>query len=82
MLSQANGILAKLRHNAPHKTVLLVYHAIFYSHLNYGCSIWGLSCDKHLDIIRKLQKRCLRIITFSDFESLKSSIYRFKNTKT
>ena len=24
-LSQANGIRAKLRHNAPHKTVLLVY---------------------------------------------------------
>ena len=82
-LSQANGILAKLCHNAPHKTVLLVYHAIFYSHLNYhGCSIWGLSCDKHLDIIRKLPKRCLRIITFSDFDSHSSSIYRFKNTKT
>ena len=48
-LSQANGILAKLRHNAPQKTVLLVYHAILYSHRNYGCSIRGLSCDKHLD---------------------------------
>ena len=35
-LSQANGILAKLSHNAPQKTALLVYHAIFYSHLNYG----------------------------------------------
>ena len=55
-LSQANGILTKLRHNAPRKTVLLVYHAIFYSRLNYGCSLWGLSHDKHVDIIRKLQK--------------------------
>ena len=61
-LSQSNGILAKLCHNAPQKTVLLVYHAIFYSHLNYGCPIWGrLSCDKHLDKICKLQKRCIRI---------------------
>ena len=50
-LSQANGILSKLRHNAPRKTVLLVYHAIF-----YFCSLWGLSYDKHVDIIRKLQK--------------------------
>ena len=48
-LSQANGILSKLRHNAPRKTVLLVYHAIFYSHLNYRCSLWGLSYDKHVD---------------------------------
>ena len=68
-LSQANGILAKLRHNAPLETVLLVYHAIFYSHLNYGCSIWDLTCDKHIEKIRKLQKRCMRIVIFSDFNS-------------
>ena len=68
-LSQANGILAKLHHNVPLETVLLVYHAIFYSHLNYGCSIWGLTCDKHIEKIRKLQKRCMRIVTFSDFNS-------------
>ena len=74
-LSQVNGILAKLRHNAPHTTVLLVYHAIFYSHLNYGCAISGLSCDKHLDIIRTLQKRCLRIITFSDFDSHSNPLF-------
>ena len=45
-LSQANGILAKLRHNAPLKTVL--YHAIVYSHLNYGCTVWGLSHDIYM----------------------------------
>ena len=60
-LSQANGILAKLRHNTPQKPVLLVYHDIFYSHLIYGCSIWGISCDKHLDKNSKLQKQCIRI---------------------
>ena len=74
-LSQANGILSILRHNAPRKTVLLVYHAIFYSHLNYGCSLWGLSYDKHVDIIRKLQKKCIRIITFSDFNSHTNTLF-------
>ena len=74
-LSQANRILSKLRHNAPQKTVLLVYHAIFYSHLNYGCSLWGLSYDKHVDIIRKLQKKCIRIITFSDFNSHTNTLF-------
>ena len=63
-LSQANGIFDKLRHNAPRKTVLLVYHAIFYSHLNYGCSLWGLSYDKHVDIIRKLQKKMYKDYNF------------------
>ena len=63
-LSQANGILSKLRHNAPRKTVLLVYHAIFYSHLNYVCSLWGLSYDKHVDIICKLQKKMYKNYNF------------------
>ena len=51
-----NQVSKKLRHNAPLKTVLLVYHAIFYSHLNYGCTVWGLSHDKYVDKIRILQK--------------------------
>ena len=32
-LSRANGILSKLRHNAPSGICLQVYYAIFYSHL-------------------------------------------------
>ena len=58
-LSRANGILAKLRHNAPITTCLQVYYAIFYSHLMYGCAIWGLSSEKNLNIIRILQKKVL-----------------------
>ena len=42
-LSRANGILSKLRHNAPIETCLQVSYAIFYSHLIYGCNIWGLT---------------------------------------
>ena len=34
-----------------------------------GCSIWGLTCDKHKEKMRKLQKWCMRIVTFSDFNS-------------
>ena len=41
----------------------------FYSHLIYGCSIWGLTMDANLKIIEVLQKKCLRILTFSDFNS-------------
>ena len=63
-LSRANGILSKLRHNAPLETCLQVYYAIFYSHLIYGCNIWGLTSEENLNKIEVLQKKCLRIITF------------------
>ena len=74
-LSRANGIISKLRHNAPIKTRLQVYYAIFYSHLTYGSSIWGLTYEKNLDTIRILQKKCIRLITFSDFRSPTNQLF-------
>ena len=68
-LSRANGILSKLRHFAPFKTCLQVYYAIFYSHLIYGSIVWGLTSHENLNKIGTLQKKCLRIMTFSDFRS-------------
>ena len=68
-LSRANGIVSKLRHNAPLETCLQVYYAIFYSHLIFGCNIWGLTSEENLNKIEVLQKKYLRIITFSDFNS-------------
>ena len=40
--------LSKLRHNAPIGVCLQVYFAIFYSHLIYGCDIWGLTTEENL----------------------------------
>ena len=68
-LSRANGILSKLRHNAPISVCMNVYYALFYSHLIYGCSIWGLTSAKNIKIIQTLQKKCVRLLSFSDFKS-------------
>ena len=68
-LSRANGILSKLRQNAPLESCLQVYYAIFYSHLIYGCNIWGLTSEDNLKKIEVLQKKSLRIMTFSDFNA-------------
>ena len=65
-LSRANGIISKLRHYAPTEVCLQVYYSIFYSHLIYGCNIWGLTSENNLHKIEVLQNKCMRIITFSD----------------
>ena len=67
--SIAIGILSKLRYNAPIETCLHVYYAIFYSHLTYGCNVCGLTSNKNLNEIEILQRKCIRIITDSDFRS-------------
>ena len=33
----------------------------------YGVEIWGNACSVYLDPLVKLQKKCLRIITFSSY---------------
>ena len=67
-LSRANGIIMKLRH-APQSTLISVYYAIFYSHLNYGCSVWSLTTSYNLDTINVLQKKCIRSINFAPCNS-------------
>ena len=74
-LSQVNGILSKLRHNAPVDVCLNVYYSLFYSHLIYGCNVWGLTSDENLKKIEVLQRKCLRIITFSDFQAHSNPLF-------
>jgi len=74
-LSRANGIISKLRHNAPIEVLLQVYYAIFYSYLIYACNIWGITSDENLAKIEVLQKKCLRIMTFADFNSHTNHIF-------
>ena len=38
-----------------------------YPYLIYGVEIWGNACNIYLDPLVKLQKKCLRIITFSSY---------------
>ena len=55
-----------------------------YPYLIYGVEIWGNACNVYIDTLIKLQKKCLRIITFSNYlehtEPLfqKLEIYNFK----
>ena len=36
---------------------------------SYGSNIWGLTTEENLNKIEVIQKKCLRIMTFSDFNS-------------
>ena len=74
-LGRANGILSKLRYNVPREVLLQVYYAVFYSHLIYGCSVWGLASDGLISGIEVLQRKCVRILTFAPFNSHTDEIF-------
>ena len=56
-----------------------LYHGIFSSHLNYACQIWGLSDNKYIDRIFKIQKNALRIITKSGFNAHTNPLFKELN---
>ena len=55
------GILTKLRHTVPIDFLLVLYNSRVLPHINYSLLVWGHNPFR----ITKLQKKCLRIITFS-----------------
>ena len=74
-LKRANGMLSKIRHYVPHHELKSIYHAIFSSHMIYGCQIWGQGRGTHIDKIQKLQNRAMRIIKFEDFHANANPLY-------
>ena len=68
-LSRINSILSKLRHFAPFTSLIAVYYALFYSKLLYGSPTLYLASSPNLNTIKILQKKCIRIINFSPFNT-------------
>ena len=62
-LNKANAMLSKIRHYVDRKTLKLIYHAIFESHLYYASLVWAQNSSsiKRLYI---LQKKALRLMYF------------------
>jgi hypothetical protein len=52
-----------LRNIIDTKTKIMVYYAMFFSHLQYGIELWGFT--SHANKIFKIQKRFLRTLSFS-----------------
>ena len=76
-LSRANGIISKLRYNAPLDICKRVYYAIFFSHLINGCNLWSLTPrKKNITRIERLQKKCVRIMTFAPFNAHTNPIFQ------
>ena len=68
-------VQSQLRHFVPMSTLTQIYYALFFSHLNYSCQIWGQTYNQNVERMFILQKRCLRLMTFSNFDAPSSEIF-------
>ena len=71
-LARINGILARLKHTFPTDILRLLYNSLFLPYLNYGVIIWGRNQPR----ITKLQKRAVRLINKSKYNSHTEPIYK------
>ena len=61
-LSRNIGMMNRLKYLLGTKHLLLLYHSLFQSHVNYCCFIYTNTYPNSLSELEKLQKRAVRII--------------------
>ena len=67
IVSKSVGILSKVQKYLDQQTLHNLYYTFVNPYLIYGVEIWGNACNVYLDPLVKLQKKYLRIITFSSY---------------
>ena len=81
-LNRAAGMLAKIRHYVTNEGIRNIYFSIFSSLMTYASQIWGQFSNKHVIRIQKIQNRALRMINFSEFDSLSTPLYFNQGSET
>ena len=75
-ISKSIGILIKIRPYLDKVTLRNLYFTFVYPYLIYCVEVWGNACDTHLDPIIKIQKKCVRVITFSHYPEPTESLFK------
>ena len=75
-ISKNIGALSKLRHFTSSKVLTMLYYSLIHPFLIYGLIVWGITYKTTLPRITNLQKKALRIITFSKFDSPSSPLFK------
>ena len=74
-LARANGTISKLRHFVPEKTCVNIYYSLMYSHLLNGYLVWNQLPKQSHEILFRLEKKCVRIISFADFNAPSTPLF-------
>ena len=61
------GLLCRIRFYVNQTHLKMLYNTLIYPYLHYGNIVWGNNYPTRLDKLFKLQKKVLRIITFSPY---------------
>ena len=77
-LKRTNNLLAISRHYVPKELLIQIYYGQFYSHLTYGCQLWGLN-ENAIEQTINLQKKAIRLISFAHYQEECSNLFKNLN---
>ena len=66
-ISKAIGNMYKARQYLNKSSLVNLYYSYVYPYLTYCIEVWGCACPTHLQCLFLLQKKIIRIITFSHY---------------
>ena len=69
------GTLNRLKLVLPMRIKIMLYNTLLVPHINYCLMTWGFPCQK----INQVQKRAIRIITLSNFNSHTDPLFKKLN---
>ena len=76
-LSRGIGIICKARKVLKKETIIKLYYSLFYPFLAYCIEVWGNTFHNYIEsIIFKLQKKALRLITFSKWTAHTAELFK------
>ena len=75
-ISSVIGIMNRIKKIVPPTILKTIYNSLILPHLHYGILLWGLNSKR----IFKLQKRAIRAITCSKYNSHTEPLFKILNT--
>lgn len=66
-VTRTTGVLCRIRFYISQRLLRMLYYSFIYPHLHYGNIEWANTYPTWLEKLFKLQKKTLRIITFSSY---------------
>ena len=78
-VSKCVGIMYKARRYLDKKSLVNLYHSFVYPYLIYCIEVWGNASQCHLQQLYLVQKKIIRIITFSDYNMSTTLLFKALN---
>ena len=78
-IKRSIGILSKLQYYVNITIQINLYYSLIYPFLTYGILSWGNAYTTTLQPLYILQKKAMRIITFSNFDQHSTPLFRLLN---